>query len=67
MLTLFHSPFCPHSRFVRLALAEIGLEARLVEERTWDRREEFLAMNPAGTTPVLVAEGHPPVPTAPIM
>jgi glutathione S-transferase len=67
MLTLFHSPFCPHSRFVRLALAEIGLEARLVEERTWDRREEFLAMNPAGTTPVLVAEGHPPVPTAPII
>jgi len=67
MLTLFHSPYCPHSRFVRLALAEIGLEARLVEERTWERREEFLAMNPAGNTPVLVAEGHPPVPGAAII
>ena len=28
MLTLFHHPFCPHSRFVRLVLAEHGLEHR---------------------------------------
>ena len=62
MLTLFHHPFCPHSRFVRLALGEYGLEVRLIEERTWDRRHDFLAMNPAGTTPVLVEEGHPPFP-----
>jgi len=62
MLTLFHHPFCPHSRFVRLAFAELGLAARLVEERTWERREEFLVLNPAGTTPVLVEEGVPPVP-----
>jgi glutathione S-transferase len=62
MLTLFHHPFCPHSRFVRLAIGEYGLEARLVEERAWDRREVFLAINPAGTTPVLVEEGFPPVP-----
>ena len=32
MLTLLHHPFCPHSRFARLALEEIGLEPRLVEE-----------------------------------
>jgi glutathione S-transferase len=67
MLTLFHHSFCPHSRFVRLALGEYGLDVRLVEERTWDRREEFLLMNPAGTTPVLVEEGHPPVPGAGIV
>ncbi|HMH61306.1 MAG TPA: glutathione S-transferase family protein, partial [Bradyrhizobium sp.] len=24
MFTLFHHPFCPHSRFVRLALGEYG-------------------------------------------
>ena len=24
MLTLYHHPFCPHSRFVRLALGEMG-------------------------------------------
>ena len=57
MLTLFHHPFCPHSRFIRLALGEYGLDARLVEERVWERREEFLLLNPAGTTPVLVEEG----------
>jgi glutathione S-transferase len=67
MLTLFHHPFCPHSRFVRLALGEYGLEVRLIEERTWDRRHDFLAMNPAGTTPVLVDEGHPPIPGAGIV
>ena len=67
MLTLFHHPFCPHSRFVRLALGEMGLDARLVEERTWERREEFLALNPAGTLPVLVVEARPPVPGAGII
>ena len=67
MLTLFHHSFCPHSRFVRLALAEYGLEVRLIEERTWDRRHDFLVMNPAGTTPVLVEEGHPPIPGATIV
>lgn len=64
MLTLFHHPFCPHSRFVRIALGEYGIAPRLVEERTWERRHEFLALNPAGTTPVMVTEGRPPVPEA---
>jgi glutathione S-transferase len=64
MLTLFHHPICPHSRFVRLALEEYGMPPRLVEERVWERREEFLTLNPAGETPVLVEEGAPPVPGA---
>jgi glutathione S-transferase len=64
MITLFHHPFCPHSRFIRVALGEHGLEARLVEERVWERRHEFLMMNPAATTPVLVAERVPAVPGA---
>jgi len=64
MLTLLQHAFCPHSRFIRLALAEHGLEARLVDERVWERREAFLELNPAATTPVLVEEGHPPVPGA---
>src|SRR5439155_25041924 len=62
MVTLFHHPFCPHSRFVRLALGEYGIETRLIEERVWERRHDFLTLNPAATTPVLVEEGHPPVP-----
>lgn len=66
MVTLFHHPFCPHSRFVRLALGEHGLDLRLVEERPWERRQAFLTLNPAGTTPVLIAEGAPPIPGAAI-
>jgi glutathione S-transferase len=64
MLTLFHHPFCPHSRFARLVLAEHRLSASMVEEHVWERREAFLALNPAGTTPVLVEEGYPPIPGA---
>jgi glutathione S-transferase len=67
MLTIFHHPFCPHSRYIRLALAEYGLEYRAIEERVWERRQEFLMMNPAATTPVLVAEGYPPVPGAAVI
>jgi glutathione S-transferase len=67
MLTLFHHPFCPHSRFVRLVLAELGVAPRLTEERVWERRQEFLALNPAATTPVLVEEGAPPVPGAAVI
>jgi glutathione S-transferase len=62
MLTLFQQTLCPLSRFVRLSLAEYGLEARLVEEKFWERREEFLELNPAGTIPVLVEDGQPAVP-----
>jgi glutathione S-transferase len=66
MLNLFHHPFCPHSRFIRLALGEYGALLHLVEERVWERREEFLLLNPAGTTPVLVDESGP-VPGAAII
>jgi len=64
MITLFHHPFCPHSRFVRLALAEFGLEAELVLEQAWERRREFLLLNPEGATPVLTGAGAPSLPGA---
>jgi glutathione S-transferase len=67
MLTLFHHPLCPLSRYVRLILGEYGIAARLVEERFWERREEFLLLNPAGEIPVLVADGQPAVPGAGII
>jgi glutathione S-transferase len=56
MLTLYHYPLCPGSRTIRMALAEHGTEASLIEERTWERRREFLIVNPAGTLPVLLDE-----------
>lgn len=67
MLTLLHHPFCPHSRFIRLALGEYGLNATLSEERPWERREGFLELNPAGQTPVLLVEGMPAIPGAPVI
>ena len=57
MTTLFQHPLCPHSRFVRLALAEYGVATDLVEERVFERRRDFLALDPAGRTPVLIEDG----------
>jgi glutathione S-transferase len=67
MATLLHHPFCPHSRFIRVVLAEYGTSVQLIEERTWERREAFLALNPAATTPVLLEEGGLAVPGAQII
>ena len=67
MLTLFHHPLCPHSRYVRVILGEYGIAVQLVEERFWERREELLLLNPAAQLPVLVNEGDPPVPGAAIV
>jgi glutathione S-transferase len=67
MITLFHHPFCPHSRFVRLVLGEFGLDSKFVEERVWERREDFLKINPDARTPVLIEDGRPAVPGATII
>ena len=67
MYTLYHHDFCPHSRFIRLVLGEYGLDLTLMDERPWDRREEFLKLNPAGTTPVLVSDDMPAIPGAGII
>jgi glutathione S-transferase len=53
MRILYHLPLSPFSRKVRLALAEKRIPFDLRLERVWDRREEFLAMNPACTVPVM--------------
>jgi glutathione S-transferase len=54
MPTLYHHPMSTASRFVRLILAEYSFHAELVEEQPWERRRDFLAINPAGTLPVYV-------------
>lgn len=61
MLTLFHHPMSTGSRYARLILNEYDIEVELIEENSWSRRKEFLALNPAGTLPVLLAEGDVPV------
>lgn len=56
MRILYHLWLHPFSRKVRIALAEKALPFELRLEKTWERRTEFLAMNPAGDVPVLVDE-----------
>jgi glutathione S-transferase len=53
MTTLRHFVLCPHSRAVRLALGELEIACDLIDERPWDWRPEFLAINPSGELPVL--------------
>jgi glutathione S-transferase len=48
MRRLFHLPLSPFSRKVRLALGERRIEVELVEERPWERRIDFLRLNPSG-------------------
>lgn len=54
MRTLYHLWLHPFSRKVRLVLAEKGLTFDGKIEKIWERRTDFLAMNPAGDVPVLV-------------
>jgi glutathione S-transferase len=53
MRILYQLPLSPFCRKVRLALSEKRIPVDLRSERVWERREEFLAVNPAGTVPVL--------------
>ncbi|QKV19730.1 glutathione S-transferase family protein [Oricola thermophila] len=55
-MLLFHHPISAPSRFIRLMLAEYREDAELREEQPWQRRPEFLQLNPAGTLPVLIGE-----------
>jgi glutathione S-transferase len=54
MWQLLQFPLCPFSRKVRLVMAEKGIQAELLRENPWERRDEFMDLNPAGETPVLV-------------
>ncbi|WP_377291420.1 glutathione S-transferase family protein [Rhizobium sp. SG2393] len=54
MPILYHHPMSAASRFVRLILSEYGYQPDLAEEQPWDKRKDFLALNPAGTLPVYV-------------
>ena len=56
MRKLYHLWLHPYSRKVRVVLAEKKLDFDLEIEKIWERRTDFLAMNPAGDVPVLVEQ-----------
>ncbi len=53
MWQLYQFPLCPFSRKVRLLLGEKGVGYELLRESPWERRDEFVDMNPTGQTPVM--------------
>ncbi len=59
MRALYHFWLSPFSRKVTVVLGEKQLEFDLVLEKYWERRREFLALNPAGQVPALVEAGGP--------
>jgi glutathione S-transferase len=54
MRVLYHLTLSPFARKVRVMLAEKNLDFTPKLEKVWERRPEFLALNPAGDVPVLI-------------
>lgn len=53
MWQLYQFPLCPFSRKLRLLMSEKGIGYEMWRENPWEGRDDFLAMSPAGRTPVL--------------
>jgi glutathione S-transferase len=62
MRTLYHLPLSPFSRKVRLVLAEKRLPFELRLEKVWERRSEYLELNPGGTVPTLIEDNGMAIP-----
>ena len=62
MRILYHLPLSPYARKVRLVLSEKRLPFELRVEKPWDRRPDYLALNPSGTVPTLTEENGLAVP-----
>lgn len=60
MLTLYYHPICPLSRQIRVLLKELDVENSLIKEDFWQRRAEFLLINPHATLPVIVTAPSSP-------
>lgn len=56
MRILYHLWLSPPCRKIRVAMTEKNLPFELQVEKVWERRPEFLALNPAAEVPVLVEE-----------
>ncbi len=58
MLEIYHHPICPFSRKLRVVLNEKRVEFELILEKYWERRPQFIALNPACETPVVVKQDN---------
>jgi glutathione S-transferase len=67
MRALYHLPLSPFARKVRLVLAEKRLPVDLIVEKPWERRPEYLELNPAGTVPTLVEDNGVIIPDSSVI
>ncbi|WP_428487648.1 glutathione S-transferase family protein [Rhodopila sp.] len=67
MRILYHLPQSPYARKVRLVLSEKRLPCELRPEKMWERRSEYLEMNPAGTVPTLVEDNGLVIPDSTVI
>jgi glutathione S-transferase len=67
MRALYHLPLSPYARKVRLVLAEKRLPVELHIEKPWERRPEYLELNPAGTVPTLVEDNSMVIPDSAVI
>src|SRR5271168_2872926 len=67
MRFVYHLPLSPYCRKVRLVLSEKRLPFELRSERVWERRAEYLELNPAGTVPVLLEDSGLAVPDSAVI
>ncbi len=56
MRLLYHLPLSPYARKVRIVLAEKRLPFEMRVEKVWERRPEYLELNPANKVPTLIEE-----------
>jgi glutathione S-transferase len=56
MPRLLHFTLDPYCRRIRLALAEYGIEAAIVEEKPWAPSPTLLDLNPSALTPVFIED-----------
>lgn len=67
MRFLYHLPLSPFCRKVRLVLGEKRLPVELRTEKTWERRPEYLEINPAGTVPTLLEDNGLAIPESSVI
>ena len=53
-MILYHFALCPFSRKVRILLKEKKLAFDSIHENPWEKRDEFMKINPTGQVPVLI-------------
>jgi glutathione S-transferase len=67
MRFLHHLPLSPYSRKVRAVMAEKRLPFELKFEKVWDRRPDYLDMNPACTVPTLIEDNGLVIPDSAVI